>query len=673
MATASLPDEILKEILCLVMSVPDKNFLHGNHGDEFFSGSPFARYGTVSTSALLLVCKAWLRVGTPLLYYTVVLRSTAQAQALELALAQTPQLGKFVRRLRLEGGFGDHVRGACIKCPNIEELVLLFDYEARDSTSGIRRALKQMNIKHLVLTPSYRRNARSLSVANKNSIELNTAVHEFIVRCKTLHTVTIYPPRAFRYISNWYRIEEGLGNALRLAPNLQKLNVPIDLTWKLFCPAWLPLASRNPHLKAIPFGRPKTEDWEKLEPELPNRLLSLVKFTSETSDLDDMLLRPCPLTRAPTKVQHTIWRRILDYFYSVDDDDFTPFSPRSLSFQSTSSRYRYRVAALSRDFYRIASESMRSTFFIDGPPALRKFEKSIRQNPREYDELECLVFRRFYPESAAVQLSDDIFADHDFPSLRRVCGNVVAPGRMSSASFKNLLRKRGRFLVEISGFRVMGSGVLPAASFAELVNVHTFYWHSSVKVNMRQYVPPPECFRSLRALWCTGVNSFLKLLEACELPSLRVLWISKVGESTKPFFEKHGGKLEELKIMDVSPDTSDVLDLCPNLTLLRLQSVGESTTLYCNAPHQKLVQIHIDDGTVGQKWDPFFMSISRDNLPMLREIIVDSFDYPKTEQDIRKNVWVERAETLLEEDIRLVDRRGLHWVPRLELVTRLRR
>ena len=159
---------------------------------------------------------------------------------------------------------------------------------------------------------------------------------------------------------------------------------------------------------------------------------------------------------------------------------------------------------------------MRSTFIIDGPPALRRFEKSIRQNPREYDELECLVFRRFYSESAAVQLSDDISADHDFPSLRRVCGNVVAPGRMSSASFKNLLRKRGRFLVEISGFRVMGSGVLPAASFAELVNVHTFYWHSSVKVNMRQYVPPPECFRSLQALWCTGVNSFLKLLEACE-------------------------------------------------------------------------------------------------------------------------------------------------------------
>ena len=57
------------------------------------------------------------------------------------------------------------------------------------------------------------------------------------------------------------------------------------------------------------------------------------------------------------------------------------------------------------------------------------------------------------------------------------------------------------------------------------------------------------------------------------LPSLRVVWMSKVDESTRPFFEKHGGKVEELKIMDVSPDTSDVLDLCPNLTLLRLQSV----------------------------------------------------------------------------------------------------
>ncbi|KAI5885167.1 uncharacterized protein SCHCODRAFT_02594511 [Schizophyllum commune H4-8] len=673
MATADLPDEILKEILSLVMSVPDEDFLHGNHGDDFFAGSPFARYGKVSTSTLLLVCKGWLRVGTPLLYHTVVLRSTAQAQALELALAQTPQLGKFVRRLRLEGGFGDHVRGACVKCPNIEELVLLFDYEARDSTAGIRKALKQMNIKHLVLTPSYRRNARSLSVANKNSVELNTAVHEMLVRCKTLNTVTIYPPRAFRYFSNWDRVEEGLGNALRLAPSLQKLNVPINLTWKLFCPNWLPLASYNPHLKVICFDRPKTEDWQKLEPELPNRLLSLVWFKCETSDGDDIMLRPCPLARAPRKVQPMIWRRILDYFYCVDEADFNPFSRKPPSYQSTSNKYRFKVATLSRDFYRIAVESMRSTFVIDGSPALRKFEKSIRQNPHEYDELECLVFRRLYPESAVVQLSDDIFADHDFPSLRRVCGSVVAPGRMSSASLKNLLRKRGRFLVEISGFRVMGSGVLPAASFADLVNIHTFYWHSSVKINTRQYVPPPECFRSLRALWYTGVNSFIKLLEACELPSLRVLWISKVGESTKPFFEKHGSKLEELKIMDVSSDTSDVLDLCPNLMLLRLQSVGEKTTLDCKTSHQKLVKIYIDDGTISREWDPFFLSISRDNLPMLREIIVDSFDYPKTEQDIRKNAWVERAEALLEDGIRLIDRRGLHWVPRLELVTRLRR
>ncbi|KAJ7739235.1 hypothetical protein DFH07DRAFT_965784 [Mycena maculata] len=53
--------------------------------------NPFATYEE-STSAILVVCKAWLRVSTPLLYRVVT-------------------LGDSSKKLRVEGGFGTFMHG----------------------------------------------------------------------------------------------------------------------------------------------------------------------------------------------------------------------------------------------------------------------------------------------------------------------------------------------------------------------------------------------------------------------------------------------------------------------------------------------------------------------------------------------------------------------------------
>ncbi|KAJ7651121.1 hypothetical protein FB45DRAFT_31695 [Roridomyces roridus] len=97
--TTTLPDEILSEILSPALQVSEELFSDTSHV------SPFSDY-TPLTSAYLLVCKDWLRVATPLLYSVVVLRSTPQANALESVLLSHPEFGGYIKKLRVEGGYG---------------------------------------------------------------------------------------------------------------------------------------------------------------------------------------------------------------------------------------------------------------------------------------------------------------------------------------------------------------------------------------------------------------------------------------------------------------------------------------------------------------------------------------------------------------------------------------
>lgn len=157
-----LADETLADILARHLRIPD---------DDFELTEPYKRHLDPrwrSSSHVLLVCKRWLRVATPLLYAAVVLRSTAQAgvcnsahsgvhalnrhaESLALALKTTSSLGKFIRRLRLEGGFGAAVHKIASVAPDINCIVLNLHAWSTDSTKGICRALPTINPRSLVL------------------------------------------------------------------------------------------------------------------------------------------------------------------------------------------------------------------------------------------------------------------------------------------------------------------------------------------------------------------------------------------------------------------------------------------------------------------------------------------------------------------------------------------
>ncbi|KAJ7630254.1 hypothetical protein FB45DRAFT_747309, partial [Roridomyces roridus] len=77
-----------------------------------------------SSSTYLLVRKSWLRVDTSLLYNVVILRTTAKANALSNVLLNNPEIGPFIRKLRVEGGFGSAMLRILGNSPNITDLFL---------------------------------------------------------------------------------------------------------------------------------------------------------------------------------------------------------------------------------------------------------------------------------------------------------------------------------------------------------------------------------------------------------------------------------------------------------------------------------------------------------------------------------------------------------------------
>ena len=99
-----LPDELLKDVLLIVLRIPDERF------EDTSGSSPFANV-SVSSSAVLLACKRWMRISTPALYDTIILRSTAQMHSLCRALEQHPKFARLIERIRLEvlcpTNFGD--------------------------------------------------------------------------------------------------------------------------------------------------------------------------------------------------------------------------------------------------------------------------------------------------------------------------------------------------------------------------------------------------------------------------------------------------------------------------------------------------------------------------------------------------------------------------------------
>ncbi|KAJ7510389.1 hypothetical protein B0H11DRAFT_1701475 [Mycena galericulata] len=150
----SFPEEILLSILSLF----------------FHSISPISSFTDLSrrhkplvhptTPSPLLVCSTWRRVGTPLAYETVILHTTAQAQALVAALKGEHQPGSHIRNLMLLGGFGKYASMILQHTPGLRRMRLTVYLTAEDRVSGLVRSLSLVNPEEVIIYQNARPDER---------------------------------------------------------------------------------------------------------------------------------------------------------------------------------------------------------------------------------------------------------------------------------------------------------------------------------------------------------------------------------------------------------------------------------------------------------------------------------------------------------------------------------
>ncbi|KDQ58577.1 hypothetical protein JAAARDRAFT_193128 [Jaapia argillacea MUCL 33604] len=167
--------------------VPDSLFV--NHTDDpiFFRSTP-------STSILLLVCKRWLRVATPLLYEILIIRSKAQAQALSLTLPFNNSLGLYVKKLRIECGYVSFGQGTIELMPNVPHSYLSLAVWPEDNVSNVCASLASLSPTCVVL---YECSEQDQMLDNDNTQLLCLTIQERVVAFWT-NMKSFYFPYPYR-------------------------------------------------------------------------------------------------------------------------------------------------------------------------------------------------------------------------------------------------------------------------------------------------------------------------------------------------------------------------------------------------------------------------------------------------------------------------------------------
>lgn len=115
----NLAVELLQMILADGLSISQERVDSPSH--ETFGANDW-----VSSASILTVCKLWMRIGTPLLYETVIIRSPGQSRALSGAFSQSQNFARHVKVLRLEGAY-PYLALTMPLCTNLTTLVLFLD------------------------------------------------------------------------------------------------------------------------------------------------------------------------------------------------------------------------------------------------------------------------------------------------------------------------------------------------------------------------------------------------------------------------------------------------------------------------------------------------------------------------------------------------------------------
>ncbi|KAJ6509137.1 hypothetical protein DFH09DRAFT_999999 [Mycena vulgaris] len=293
------PDEIVSEILSPLLK----------HSDDVFSDvSEKPLVSGYSSSTYLLVCKAWLRVSTPLLYNVVILRTTAQAAALEQVLTANPEFGLFIKKLRVEGGFGQAMRTILKSAPTITDLFLKLSIWGSDNVAGLCGGLPLINPRRVILVDGDREIFTYMKPKKNKQV---TQLLEMLIRCiPKWDKLLIFD---FPYVQVGEMLADptydararALASALSKSKSLETLLVCAGSGF----PPYLHQMCDAPSLKSmcltypIRWGDGLYDDVDPIRQAIDAdpKLKALVKYNSKTSTRDANTMLPDPLSPLSTE------------------------------------------------------------------------------------------------------------------------------------------------------------------------------------------------------------------------------------------------------------------------------------------------------------------------------------------------------------------------------------
>ncbi|GJE91801.1 hypothetical protein PsYK624_079520 [Phanerochaete sordida] len=142
MSTSDLPEELIREILSLCLTISPTEFFRfptlADHPDR-----------TSRTAGLLLVSKQWLRIGAPLLYASLKLSDASHATAVAALLAADPSLGAAVTSLCIEGDCGAGLAIITKHTPRVARLYLSVDRASNLGAAHLAAALAHLRPREL--------------------------------------------------------------------------------------------------------------------------------------------------------------------------------------------------------------------------------------------------------------------------------------------------------------------------------------------------------------------------------------------------------------------------------------------------------------------------------------------------------------------------------------------
>ncbi|KAJ7042788.1 hypothetical protein C8F04DRAFT_1074805 [Mycena alexandri] len=670
-----LPDEIISEILSPALRVSDEAFSY----ISTISGkkSPFMTF-TESTSALLVVCKAWLRVATPLLYNVVILRSKAQAQALAATLTANPALGAFIRKLRVEGGFAISMLKILQTSGNITDLFLSAEFASGDNACGLCRGLPLLDPVQVIVAK-----ATLWGRTSQDALKLLHTLEKCIPAWKKL--------AVFEFPDSLCEMTD-IPKALSRAPNLATF-VILDPEYFLQRVAgYMELVATNPSLKRIRIN-PTESPYQSLyqsraafyhhveRNKTLNALFDQADVTSDPpSDLTQIenlpsttpFVYPAQLAADPAQ-EDAIWSRVL-YFALYND----PSKPRGLS-------YRPSLATpllVCKLFARLGIPHLYKSPVLNSPKALNSFASELGLKPLLFQHIRGLTIK-IDPMGASFSESfENIVAS--IPKLRELSATKAFPLRWDA--FYDLGESTGSSIELFRGISIPRREAASPLVFTLFPQLQEFEWNSGTTFKDE---PEVDTFSLLVKLTVTIFDeSFLNLLSQMELPSLQTVEFSAHSIGGARFFQKHGGKLRDLTLsaFQIEDPTLAIWRSCPSMKTLGVYSGAKFPALFSflttDQTHTTLERIvfknpgYLSSYRMGQtqkkalKKAMTALLASSSAFPALREVMHPSCEWPTSEPEISKSPWVNWAESFLERSVHLVGPKGVHWRPRLKFVTK---